>query len=163
MIRQSVVHCSMCQSVTDENFVSWNIELGRSQGLDSLEHETITVQRRKTASVSFGTPTYVVDSSCIKFEAVAQDATYINLENNAKEILGPKEVIKGHPLIVINNYNDLGFVNVNHVTMLYRRFLNEQTDLSCDGPSIHSVQWLPIYAGKNKAKVLEEFMEVYFS
>ena len=145
---ESSIHCSLCQSVTDQNFVSWNIEQGSSMGMDGLEHETITIQRKKTSSSLYGTPTYMVNNSCIKFDTIAQDATYENLDNSAKEVLGPKEFISGHPLIVINNLHDLDFVSLNHVTMLYRRFLNELADSSGNGSSIHSIQWIPMFAGE---------------
>lgn len=163
--------------MTDENFVSWNIEKGMSQGLESLEQDTIMV-RRATTSSAYGSPTYVVNNSCIKFEAIAQDAAYVNLENTAKEIIGPKDYIKGHPLIVINNLNDLDMISVNHMTMLYRRFVNEHTSAGSDSLSIHSVQWLPIYAGKSEESnpfrlvsvctnfpfnvCIEDFTEVFF-
>ena len=146
---EKTVDCSLCHSVTDQNFVSWSIEQGRSLGLDSLEHDIITIQRKKTSSSLYGPPTYMVNNSCINFEAVAQDATYVNLDNSAKEIIGPKETISGHPLIVINNIHDLGYVSVHNITMLYRRFFNELTDTASNGTSIHSIQWLPTYAGED--------------
>ena len=146
--RDMTTHCSQCQSVPSEKFVLWNINQGCQQGSENLEHETIAVQSRRATSSSVSTPTYMINSSCVKFDAVAQDATYVNLDNTAKEVIGPKESISGHPLIVINSFHELGYVIVNHVTMLYRRFLSEQTDMTLNGGSIHSIQWLPLYAGE---------------
>jgi len=152
--RDMTTHCSQCQSVPSEKFVLWNINQGCQQGSENLEHETIAVQSRRATSSSVSTPTYMINSSCVKFDAVAQDATYVNLDNTAKEVIGPKESISGHPLIVINSFHELGYVIVNHVTMLYRRFLSEQTDMTLNGGSIHSIQWLPLYADERTLNMM---------
>ena len=146
--RDSATHCAPSQSISSEKFVLWNINQGCQLGSENLEHETITVQSRPAPSSSVSTPTYMINSSCVKFDAVAQDATYVNLDNTVKEVIGPKENISGHPLMVINNFHDLGYVSVNHVTMLYRRFLIEEIDMTSNSGSIHSIQWLPLYAGE---------------
>lgn len=165
-LQQAVApHCSVCQPMTDENVVLWNIEQGCCQGLEVLEHETITVQRRKTASVSFGTPTYTIKKSNVKFESVNQDATYLDNGNSAKEIIGPKESIKGHPLIVINNLHsingagqDNAYIDVSHMTLLYRRFQTGPSDATSESPPLHSLQWLPIYVGS----YLRYVFSIYF-
>ena len=112
------------------------------------------MQRRKTASSSFGTPTYMIKKSNVKFESVNQDATYLDNGTSAKEILGPKESIKGHPLIVISNLQsmsgagqDNAYIDVSHMTLLYRRFQTGLADAMCESLPLHSLQWLPVYAG----------------
>ena len=79
---------------------------------------------------------------------IRQDATFIDSENTAKEVIGPKENLKGHPLLVINVFRDSCYTDIRHVTMLYRRFYNEQFDQT-ESYFIHSLQLLPVYAGKH--------------
>eukprot|EP00794_Sanderia_malayensis_P015270 gene15270-16846_t len=153
-------HCELCQSKADEHFVMWNIDRGCSQGVEGLEQETIAVSKRTTTfnnttatsnitPANTSTPTYVVKKSTVKFRSVADDSLYTDHSKTAKEVIGPKETIPGHPLIVVNSSmlprlaagQRLLGSDVNHVTTLYRRFADSQ---SLDAHSIHNLQWMPI-------------------
>ncbi len=152
---EEIKDCELCQSRADKNFIMWNIEQGCSQSLGDLEHEAVAVSKRKVRSPSHTsqTPTYTIEKSIIRFNAVHEDSVYTDHGKTAKEVIGPKDFIPGHPLLVINSGGpkmllsgqQLPSNDISHVTMLYRRFPSSHFDSSHDAPCIHSLQWMPIF------------------